>query len=153
MEFLELPNFKLVGIKLEGKTTNENGQSNVDCGELWRKFETEDLINRISSKLSSEIYAVYYDYEGDHTMPFSYFIGCKVDENTEIPNGLQSLEIPEQKYNKVLAKGQMPKCVSDAWKEIWEKEAGRNFAYDFELYDRRSRDWKDAEVDIFLSVR
>lgn len=153
MESIKLPNFKLVGIKLDGKTTNKKGQSNIDCGELWQKFETENLINTISGKLSSEIFAVYYDFEGDHAQAFSYFIGCKVEENANTPKGLHSLYIPEQKYCLKPAKGKMPNCVSNAWKEIRESEQKRSFDYDFEVYDERSQDWEDAIVDIYLSVK
>ena len=70
--------FKLIGLKLDNKTTNEGGQSSIECGNLWQKFETENFAERIPDKLSDEVYAVYFDYEGDYTKPYSYFIGCKV---------------------------------------------------------------------------
>lgn len=73
--------FTLAGLKLPQKTTNEGGQSNINCGGLWQKFNTENIAARIQDKLGAEIYAVYFDYEGDHTKPFSYFIGCKVKSN------------------------------------------------------------------------
>ena len=67
--------FKLIGIKLDNKTTNEGRQSSIDCGNLWQKFETENFAERIQNKLSEEVYAVYFAYEGDYTKSFSYFIG------------------------------------------------------------------------------
>ena len=33
--------FKLVGLRLKGKTTNQNNQSSKDCGDLWQKFEKD----------------------------------------------------------------------------------------------------------------
>lgn len=39
--------FKLVGLKLKGKTTNQNNQSGKDCGYLWQKFQTEKIFERI----------------------------------------------------------------------------------------------------------
>jgi predicted transcriptional regulator YdeE len=45
MEKQRISGFKLVGLKLDKKTTNENGQSNFDCGNLWQKFETGILLN------------------------------------------------------------------------------------------------------------
>jgi len=83
MEKTEKDEFKLIGLKLNNKTTNESGRSGIDCGNLWQKFETENFVEKIPGRLSDEIYAVYYDYEGDHTKPFSYFIGCKVKFDTQ----------------------------------------------------------------------
>ena len=83
--------FRLIGLKLPNKTSNENNQSSRDCGHLWQQFETEKIINSIPDKLSDEIYAVYFDYEPDDKGLFSYFIGCKVPENVVVPEGLEAL--------------------------------------------------------------
>ncbi len=153
MEKAKLPDFKLIGLKLDRKTTNEGGQSNIECGNLWKKFETENFARRIPNKLSDEIYAVYFDYEGDHTQPFSYFIGCRVEIDTEAPQGMDSLTIPEQSYTKVMAKGKMPDCLSNTWQDIWRSNIERSYRHDFEIYDDRSKDWSHAEVDIFVSSK
>lgn len=143
--------FKLIGLKLDHKTTNEGGQSSVDCGNLWQKFETENFAERIPDKLSPAIYAVYFDYEGDYTKPFSYFIGCKVKIDTNAPQGMDNLIIPAGSFTKVIAKGKMPDCVANSWKDIWSSKTDRAFKYDFEIYDDRSKDWSNAEVEIFVS--
>ncbi len=142
----------LIGLKLLSKTTNKNNQSMKDCGDLWTRFEKEDVFSKIPNKLSDEVLAVYYDYEGDHTEPFSYFIGCKVEEGGQIPGDLDSLEIPSGTYHKVTAKGEMPGCIADKWKEIWDSDIPRAYNADFEVYDERSWNWSNAEVDIYLSV-
>lgn len=142
----------LIGLKLPSKTTNENNQSMKDCGELWTRFEKEEVFKKIPNKLSEEVLAVYHDYEGDHTQPFSYFIGCKVEEGTELPDGLRSLTIPAGNYQKVTAKGEMPNCIAEKWREIWESDIPRIYKTDYEVYDERSQDWSNAEVDIYLSV-
>ncbi|MAU15796.1 MAG: AraC family transcriptional regulator [Muricauda sp.] len=152
MERTRKTHFKLVGLKLQGKTTNENNRSNKDCGNLWQKFERDKIFELIPNKLSNEIYAVYFDYEKDETKPFSYFIGCKVDESADIPENLESLDIPSQNYMKVTAKGVMTHCITEAWEKIWNSEIERKFGFDFEVYDERSDDWNNAEVDIYVSV-
>ena len=143
--------FKLIGLKLDKKTTNEGGQSSIDCGNLWQKFETQNFEGRILDKLSNEIYAVYFDYEGDYTKPFSYFIGCKVKIGTDAPQGMDNLIIPAGSFTKVIAKGKMPDCVANSWKDIWSSKTDRAYKYDFEIYDERSKDWSNAEVEIFVS--
>jgi predicted transcriptional regulator YdeE len=145
--------FKLIGLKLKDKTTNANGQSNIDCGNLWKKFLTEGILDKIHDKVSNETFAVYFDYDGDKTMPFSYFIGCKVKNEAIIPQGLDSLIIPQANYKVVTAKGKMPECIAVAWKEIWEKDIPRAYQFDFEVYGEKSADWSNAEVPIFLSVK
>ena len=144
--------FKLAGIKLCRKTTNQNKQSSKDCGELWQKFETDKIFDIIPEKVSNEVYAVYFDYEKDETTTFSYFIGCKVKKNSETPNELEELTIPTQEYSKFTAKGAMTGCITDAWKEIWNSDTERKFGFDFEVYDERSQDWSNAEVDIYIST-
>ncbi|MGY3051828.1 putative transcriptional regulator YdeE [Pedobacter sp. UYEF25] len=144
--------FKLVGLKLDGKTTNQKNQSSKDCGDLWQKFEKDRIFEIIPEKLSNEVYAVYFDYEKDETTSYSYFIGCKVDEHSKTPEELEELIIPAQQYKKFTAKGVMTGCVTETWKEIWASKIKRNFTYDFEIYDERSRDWSNAEVDIYIST-
>ncbi|MBU0695260.1 MAG: effector binding domain-containing protein [Bacteroidetes bacterium] len=151
MKKIEQAAFKLIGLKLNHKTTNEGGQSGIDCGNLWQKFETENFVANIPDKLSEEIYAVYYEYEGDYTKPFSYFIGCKVKIDAEVPQGMDHLIIPSGNFTKVLSKGIMPDCVANSWKDIWNSDIDRAYNYDFEVYDERSKDWSNAAVEIFVS--
>ena len=150
MEKISLEEIKLIGISLDRKTTNKNGQSAIDCGSHWQKFETGNYAERIPNKISDEIFAVYHEYEGDHTYPYAYFIGCKVDSVAGIPSDMSSLLIPKADYFKITAKGKMPDCVANAWKDIWGGNIERAYQADFEIYDGRSKDWNDAEVDIYV---
>ncbi len=153
MQKQKISNFKLVGLELDKKTTNEDGQSSVACGNLWQNFETGNYIGRIPNKLSDEIYAVYFDYEGDNTNTFSYFIGCKVDPDTQIPDKMKTITIPNDNYVKVISKGKMPGCVAHSWKEIWKSKIDRKYTYDFEIYDEKSKDWSNAEVQLFVACK
>jgi predicted transcriptional regulator YdeE len=153
MNKVQIEDISLIGIALKGKTTNAEGQSGIDCGSLWQQFEKEGYQQKIPGKLSEEVFAVYHQYEGDSTQPFSYFIGCKVEQGTAVPEDLTGLKIPSGAYHQVRAKGIMPDCVADAWKEIWSSGISRKFDSDFEIYDERSKDWGNAEVDLYVSVR
>lgn len=149
----EIAKFKLIGLKLNRRTSNENGQSAKDCGDLWQTFEMNSIAKQIPNKAVETIYAVYFDYDSDETGTFSYFIGCKVNADTKTPENLDELLIPSQIYQKVAAKGRMPDCVAEAWQNIWKADINRKFGFDFEIYDQRSSDWEYAEVDIYLSVK
>ena len=152
MNKIKKDGFKLIGLKLDHKTTNENGQSGMDCGSLWQQFEAGNFAEKIPEKLSDEIYAVYYDYEGDHTKPFAYFIGCKVNMDAQTVHNMDSLIIPAGSYYTLLAEGKMPGCVADCWRKIWSSVTGRAYQFDFEIYDERSKDWNNARVEIFIST-
>ena len=145
--------FELIGIKLPHKTLNKNNQAAIDCGGLWQRFLTEEIMAKIPNKISNEIFAVYFDFKSDHTEEFAYFIGCKVETNTNVPENLDALSIPQQQYKKVIAKGKVPECIGKAWSNIWDSNIPRNYGYDFEIYDERSSNWDDAEIDIFLSIK
>lgn len=148
---VEIKELKLVGLDLGHKTTNKNGQSSIDGGNLWQKFEHGKFADKIRNKTGDEVYAVYYGYEGDHTEPFRYFIGCRVADHPEVPEDMQSLIIPEGTFKKITARGKMPDCMQNTWKDIWASNLERSYRFDFEVYDERSHDWSDAEIDIYLS--
>jgi predicted transcriptional regulator YdeE len=151
MQKEKIGEFNLIGFKLNNKTTNEGGQSGIDCGNLWQKFENGNFMEQISNKVGAEIYSVYFDYEGDHTKPFSYFVGCKVKTGTTVPSGMAALTIPADGYIKLVAKGKMPDCVANTWKHIWSLKLNRKYKYDFEIYGEKSKDWNNSEVEVFVS--
>ena len=94
----------LIGLPLETKTSNAHGQSSIDCKNLWHRFEEGKYTSQIMHKLGDEIYGVYHQYEGDSNKPFSYFIGCAVEKNTAVPEGLAYLIIPQATMKKSLYK-------------------------------------------------
>jgi len=143
----------LIGLKLDYKTTNKNEKAMEDCAALWQSYMGGFVPNKIPNKLNGDTYAVYFDYDGDHTEPYAYFIGCPVQQGTEVPAGLDSITIPAQNYEVVTTKGKMPDCVAEAWREIWKKpDTNRTYGYDFEVYSE-NLDWSNAEIGIYLSVK
>lgn len=152
MQTVLLPSFSLTGIQLPGKTTNEGGQSAIDCGNLWKEFMSKDVAHSIPNKEGEEVFAVYFDYEGDHTKPFCYFIGCKVRDTVPV-KGLSTLVIPAQKYALQVAKGKMPDCIANTWRDIWRSGTKRNYGFDFEVYGEKGRDPNNAEIDVYISIR
>src|ERR1700712_729963 len=118
MNVVTINEIKLIGLALKTKTINANGQSHTDCQNLWYSFDKAGYAGTIPNKLSNEIFGVYFDYEGDSTQPFNYFIGCKVATYAAIPDALESLTIPAGNYHKIVVTGKMPDCMNEAWKKI-----------------------------------
>jgi predicted transcriptional regulator YdeE len=148
---IQLPDFTLAGIQLEHPTRNAHGQSMADCGSLWERFMKESIALKIPEKFSETIYAVYFNYSGDHNDPYNYFIGCQVPEATTAKDGLSVINVPAARYTKFIAKGKIPDCIASTWNNIWKSKIQRAYIADFEVYDERSSDWESGEVDIFLS--
>ena len=142
----------LVGIALPEKTTNKNQQSTTDIGAFWQTFMKENVASKIPGRVGEDVYAVYYDYEGDHTKQFGYFIGVPVGDDTTVPAGMTKLEIPKGKFEHFVAKGKMPDCMIDAWAQIWNSDINRRYTTDYEIYGSKSGDTENAEVDIFVAV-
>lgn len=143
----------LIGLSLKTKTSNAHGQSGIDCKNLWHQFEDGNYAATVHDRTGDEIYGVYHQYEGDSSKPFFYFIGCRVKKGTAAPAGLESLTIPAGLYEKLVVTGKMPDCVTKAWKEVWNANYQRTYQTDFEVYDERSKDWNNAEVDVYVSVK
>ncbi|MER3328479.1 MAG: GyrI-like domain-containing protein [Candidatus Kapaibacterium sp.] len=153
MKEIEKDEMQIIGLELETKTSNMNGKSGIDISKHWEKFEKEQIYSKIPNKVNYEIVAVYFDYDGDYTEPFSYMIGCEVTDGTEAPYGMRKITIPKSKYRKFLARGKMPDCVTAVWKLIWGTDLERAYTCDFEVYGEKSQNWEDAEVEVFIAVK
>ncbi|WP_340066830.1 GyrI-like domain-containing protein [Ascidiimonas aurantiaca] len=145
--------FKIVGITI--KTTNQDGKAAEDLGKLWEQFYSQDISGKILNKKSDAIYSVYTDYESDYTGKYTCIIGLCVESLEQIPDGLTGREFESGEYRKFIAKGQMPKAVSETWQEIWkkDKELNRTYTADFEIYGHRSQNGENAEIDIYIATK
>ncbi|MBT8220086.1 MAG: GyrI-like domain-containing protein [Bacteroidia bacterium] len=144
---------RFAGIKLKNKTSNRDGQSSIDCGNLWQKFESDKVAFQIMNKRSNDVYAVYFNYDGDYMDPFDYFIGCMIPSDAVIADHLSEIRIPPAHYQKFMAQGKMPESIGKKWTEIWQSDIERAYTFDFESYGSRSHDWENAEVGIFISIK
>ncbi len=147
-----LADFKIIGISVE--TTNENGKSVEDMGELWGRFYSDGISDKIPNKVSDEIYSIYTDYESDYAGKITAVIGQKVKSLGDIPDGLVGREFKGGKYIKLVAKGEMPDAIVDVWKKVWkeDKQLKRRYTADFEVYGPKSQNGADSEVEVFIAT-
>lgn len=142
----------LTGITLPHKTTNTGGKAMEDISELWQEFEKGGWFAKIPERMENNVYAVYHNYEGDHTQPYAFFIGCRVTPGAPVPEGMENVVIPAGDFVKFTAKGKIPDCIGSTWQKIWNSDVLRAYKADFEVYDERSQDFNNAEVDIYIGV-
>lgn len=151
METIHRDGFKVIGLKVT--TTNENGKSAEDIGQLWQKFMSEGMSGKIPNLINSEILSIYCDYEGDYTKPYDTILGCKVSSLDVIPEGMVGQEFSGGDYAKFTAKGNLTKgVVYNAWIEIWNTDLNRTYLADYEIYGENAQNPEDAVVDIFVGI-
>jgi len=152
MDKVTIKEFTVIGISV--RTTNENGQSAKDIGELWNKFITEGILDKIPNKVDDTIYSIYTDYEKDHTKPYTTILGCKVKNTEVIPNGMITKKIENGNYTKFVSKGDLTKgAVYETWSKIWNSELDRAYSADFEVYGEKAKNPTSAEVEIFVAIK
>lgn len=144
--------FQIIGISV--RTTNEKGQAAQDIGQLWHKFTSEHILDKIPNKLNSNIFSVYTNYESDHTKPYDTILGCKVSSLASIPIGMVGQSFEESTFTTFVSKGDITKgSVYNTWVDIWNSDLDRLYTADFEIYSEKASDPTNAEVDIFVAVK
>jgi len=143
--------FHIIGI--DTRTSNQEGKAAKDIPALWNHFLSQNLLMRIPNKIGSELFCIYTEYEGDHNLPYTTLIGCKVNNLDNIPEGMRGMTFTTQHLKKFTAKGNLQQgTVWNKWLEIWEAGLDRTYSFDFEVYGEKAQNPEDAEVDIYISV-
>ena len=148
MKTVKLASFKIIGIAI--RTSNENGKSQQEIGELWGNFMSKSLIDKIPNKESNSIYCLYTDYESDHNGAYTTILGCCVSSLDEIPEGFIGREFTEARYQLYISKGKLPECVGETWLKIWESKIDRRYLCDFDVYIYKAE--KPVEVETYVSI-
>lgn len=148
---------KTMGLEIIGiavRTTNKDGQSARDIGELWGQFYSQNLLETIPNKLSNDIYSIYTDYKSDFTDEYTTIIGLQVSSLDTIPSGLLGRQFPTETFEVFTAKGEMPQAIMNTWLDIWQRdnELQRKYTYDFEFYGEKSQNGENSEVQIFIAT-
>ena len=152
MQTVKIEPFNIIGISI--RTTNENGQASKEIAELWGKFMSESILEKIPNKVDNEIYSLYTDYESDHTKPYTAILGCKVENLDNIPSGMVGKSFSGGTYKKTTAKGDLTQgLVVNQWSKIFEMELDRTYDADFEIFGEKAQNPSNAEVDFYVGVK
>lgn len=141
---------QIIGIKL--RTSNAPDAGPKDIPLHWEKFYSENILEKIPHKISNEVIALYCDYEGDYTQPYSLIIGCVVSSVKDIPEGLVVKTLPETSYAIVPAIGEHPKKLIQAWGNIWQSDLKRTYTGDFELYGENFAKESPQKVEVYIAI-
>lgn len=149
---IEKPSSTIVGI--ECRTSNSPEAAPQDIPKLWEKFYSECILDQIPNKASNEIIALYCDYEGDYTKPYSLVIGCSVNSLNVIPKGMVAKTIPAGSYAVFKATGEHPKALIETWGQIWQQaDLQRTYTGDYEAYNEKFFSKSPQEIDVYIAVQ
>lgn len=153
MKKVQVEPFHIAGLAI--RTRNADGQALRDIQALWGRFFAEQVAAKIPGKVSDDVYSVYCEYESDHTGAYTTLLGVRLNElPAELPEGFRALAFDGGTYTIYTAKGNIHKgIIGQTWGHIWNTAQERCFTADFEVYDARSADPENAEVDIYIAVK
>lgn len=137
-------------IGLELKTNNDECSSTMPAHK--ERFFKENTLLKIPNKVNSAIVALYTDYEGDYTKPYSWILGCEVSSLDEVPEGLVGKIISESNYAVFTTQGEFPQGLIAAWQAVWTSNLDRSYTSDFEVYRSDFDPQKNPEVKIYIAI-
>ncbi len=137
-------------IGLELRTNNEECSQAMPAHK--ERFFRENILAKIPHKLNHDLLALYTDYAGDHTQPYSWILGCEVAHLHDIPEGLVGKEIPASHYAVYTTQGEFPQGLISAWQSIWTSPHVRKYTCDFEVYGPDFHPQIHPEVKIYIAV-
>jgi len=158
-KIVEQAEFWVVGI--QARTTNAKEMSGQGViSQMWGRFFKENIPDKIPNKVDSTIYAVYSGYASDRNGEYDFMIGAKVNAVTGVPEGMVTAKVPAGRYAVVpSATGPVEQVVPAVWRQVWEMEdkhtlgGVRAYQTDFEVYDQRSQDPKNSQVDLYIGLK
>ncbi len=89
---------RLASFTVVGMARRQANDRPDQIGQQWQEFMTAGGIELIPNRLNDEVYALYTDYEDDHTKPYTMVIGCRVSEVEPLPAGLVARTVPAGSY-------------------------------------------------------
>lgn len=146
----KVPAQRIIGISVKTENSSDGFQKIKD---LWARFYGEKVVSQIPGKISDDIFAVYTDYEKDHTKPYTLIVGVKVEGDVLPPEGMDEHVIPKQTYAVFTVKGEMPQAIIKTWKYIWSSDLKRKYSTDFEHYIINSDQNLISENKIYIAIK
>ena len=151
--------FFVVGIEVRTSNAKEMTAEGV-IGKQWQKFFQDGVAQKVPNKADSNVYAVYSDYASDRNGEYAFLIGVKVRDKSVVPSGMVLKTIPAGNYAVLTSeKGPAAEVVPAAWQQIWALEekaqlgGSRAYKADFEVYDQRTADPQNSQIDIYVGLK
>ncbi|MFC6079997.1 GyrI-like domain-containing protein [Sphaerisporangium aureirubrum] len=150
MIIVDRPETLVIGYAVRTDNADEADPSRAKLPGLWARAGAPGAFAHIPGRVDENLYAVLFDYEGEHQGAYTQVVGAAVRTAARLPEGMVAVRVPSVPSLKVEAHGPMPQALIEAWQEVWRHtEAGsvppRAFTTDLEIHHR-------AGVDLYLAV-
>ncbi len=136
----------IVGIAL--RTSNDEAMETIP--PLWGQFYAEGILEKIKDKVSSDVYAVYTNFENEGVSnegQYTLIIGAEVESFEDVPEGLATTTIKAQNRVVFAVKEGKPENVGATWHEVWgQVKLEKTFIAEYEHYH-------DRGIDIYIGVK
>ncbi len=146
---VEMKEKNVVGIS--ARTNNASPDMGEIIGGLWKKFYSEEGVNKITGRLNEYALGIYTDYSSDEKGDYTVIVACETDGKENIPQGFERKIIPAGKYAEFTVIGDQVTAVQKFWEELWSMDLPRAFNCDFEEY--RSYNEGVCEIHIFIGLK
>jgi predicted transcriptional regulator YdeE len=129
-----------------------------EIGKVWLEFTQGHVGDKIPHPLDDNLIAVYTDYESDQHGDYTYLLGKKVSDLSDLPAGLVGRYVPSGRYATFVSeKGPLLQVVPQVWQRIWSMSVAalggkRAFEADYEVYDERAQDPQNGQVDVYVGL-
>ncbi|PCJ97786.1 MAG: hypothetical protein COA45_08850 [Zetaproteobacteria bacterium] len=145
----KIDGFSVVGLSV---VISNNETASEEINLLWESFFKESIGQDVKNRVDDVIYAVYSDYEGDHTKPYRLTVGYKIEGVPQMKDHLHHVEVQSADYAMMGAQGEQPKALIETWEAVWSSDLDRRFKTDFEVYGKRFFEEGVHEILVCIGV-
>jgi len=147
-EIVNKNSFTVVGIFV--RTNFENAKQDINA--TWNTFFKNNISEKILHKENNDVYALYYNYEGDYTQAYSYLVGYRVTSTKGISEDFKRIMVPAQTYARFQITGEYPKNLIKTWMYIWGEDFHRSYNVDFEVYPENFDPNHNPNLELYLGI-
>lgn len=150
--------FYVAGFQVRTNNANEMN-SHGEIGKLWERFYQQSLGAQIRDRVDAATIVVYSDYATDENGDYNYLLGARVSSVDHLPAGMSFEKIVPGRYSVLTTEqGPLVEVVQAEWKKIWTMQPAdlggkRAFLTDYEVYDSRSANPQQAQVEIHIGLQ
>ncbi len=149
-QVIEIGQKFIVGIEV--RTSNQPNEAEKEIPQLWERFYQNGGTEQVLNKINGDIVALYTEYEGDYTEPYTLVIGSEVSSCDEIPDGFVCKEVPAATYAVFKVQGNFPESVVSTWAQIWQTPLNRTYTGDIEIYPYDFDPVTNSDAKIYIAI-
>ena len=139
-------------IGIEVRTSNQPNEAEKEIPQLWERFDQNGGTEQVPNKINGDSVALYTEYEGDYTEPYTLVIGSEVSSCDEIPDGFVCKEVPAATYAVFKVQGNFPESVGSTWAQIWQTPLNRTYTGDMEVYPYDFDPVTNSDAKIYIAI-